>query len=72
MGAIVQRVKCVKCGRLLVEFERGNKTDEIKTHAQAGVSFARDKVAQDKAIALCQKCGGQTEFDARYLGTRGS
>lgn len=69
MGAILQRVKCGKCGRLLIEFERGNKTDEIKTHAQVGVSFARDKVAPAKAIALCQKCGGQTQFDARFLRT---
>ena len=70
MGAILQRVKCGKCGRLLIEFERGSRSDEVKMHSQLGVSLKSDRVADNTGIAKCQKCGGETEFDARLLGPK--
>jgi len=63
MGALLYRVKCAKCGRLLVEFERGSRTDDVLTHAQQGVALRSEKTG----IAKCGKCGGETPFDARYL-----
>ena len=65
MGAMLLRVKCAKCGKLLLEFERGNRSDEIKTQ-RFGAQLIRT------GIARCEKCGGETAFDTRYLPKPGA
>lgn len=60
MGAILQRVKCSKCGKLLLEFERGARSDEIKVQ-RFGCTVVR------AGIARCEKCGGETPFETKGL-----
>jgi hypothetical protein len=60
MGAILYRVKCSKCGMLLLEFERGAKSDEVKVQ-RFGTHVVR------AGIAKCDKCGGETPFDTKYV-----
>lgn len=66
MGAVLFRVKCSKCGRLLLEFERGNTTEEVKMQSYRA-TLKPDKLAHKIGIAKCETCGGETEFDAKYL-----
>ena len=60
MGAILQRLKCAKCGKLLLEFERGAKSDEIKVN-RYGTTVIR------AGVAKCEKCGGETPFETKQL-----
>ena len=60
MGAMLLRIKCNKCGKLLLEFERGAKSDEIKVN-RYGTTVTRP------GIAKCDKCGSETPFETRYL-----
>lgn len=60
MGPILQRVKCGTCGKLLLEFERGSKSDEINVR-RYGTTVIR------AGIAKCDKCGGESPFDTKYL-----
>lgn len=60
MGVILHRVKCAKCGKLLLEFERGAKSDEIKVNRYCPTVVR-------PGIAKCDKCGGETPFDTKHL-----
>ena len=60
MGAMLLRIKCSKCAKLLLEFERGVKSDEMKVN-RYGTTVIRP------GIAKCDRCGSETAFDTRYL-----
>ena len=60
MGAMLRRVKCLKCGKLLLEFERGAKGDEMKVN-RYGTTVIR------AGIAKCDKCGAENPFDTKFL-----
>lgn len=60
MGSVLLRVKCSKCGKLLLEFERGAKSDEVNVR-RYGAAVIRPGVAK------CDKCGGETPFDTTNL-----
>jgi len=59
MGPILLRVKCARCGKLLLEFERGTRSDEVK------VQRYRATVVRP-GIAKCEHCGGETPFDTKF------
>ena len=60
MGAMLLRIKCRKCGKLLLEFKRGEKGAEIEVN-RYGTTVTRP------GIAKCDKCGSETAFDTKYL-----
>ena len=59
------KVKCSGCGKRLIDFEQG-EPGQVKIHSH-GVAINTRKFPQKIGIAICPKCGGETEFDAQYL-----
>ena len=60
MGPMLLRVKCSKCGKLLLEFERGARSADVRVQ-RYGTTVVRP------GIAKCDKCGGETPFDTKYM-----
>jgi hypothetical protein len=60
MGAMLLRVKCSRCGKLLLEFERGAKSTAVKVQ-RYGTTVVRP------GISKCDKCGSETPFETKHL-----
>lgn len=70
MAKMLLKVKCGKCRLRLVEFERGLGPEEVIMRSLGGgkgLTLIPDKLTLGVAIAVCPRCGEQTEFDAKYL-----
>jgi exosome complex RNA-binding protein Csl4 len=59
------KLKCQKCKRRLADFVKAGGDIEVHTHA--GFSLVTRKIEEGVAIAICPRCGAETEFDAKHL-----
>lgn len=60
------KLKCQKCKRRLADFVKDK--GEFFVHSRAGFSLDPRKVdSEGIAIAICPRCGAETQFDAKLL-----